>query len=374
MKLKFLILIFLLLVPQVASAKIIGDFSGGIKKTLSLDEAKANTNKVENQPIDGTILNNTNGSESVNVTTPVSTETPQDPLGVMLLGQQMISGGIKMFISSIADSFLTSGYGIQTQNLTQANLTGSQTLVFDVAGYKLNPYDAPPVQNIIKKTYGLFCVVALIILLGAYCWVIVQHHYPGFASELIESVTGSEKYFDFSSFLHVWIILVGWASFAIFAVEFILTINDVIVAGQMSDIIGQVSLNSQNLPLYFVMTIGYFIMSIWVFMRIVFVYLIAAYVLILGLMFAWPLTRPLAKVVMVFFIGIVAMQPIMIAVISFCVAIVNGVSWLAPLASGIYAGGILILTVVCFLIMFWPVIYISFRLGVAQKAITLIGV
>ena len=50
-----------------------------------------------------------------------------------------------------------------------------------------------------------------------------------------------------------------------------LVLNDVIVAGQMSDIIGQVSLNSQNLPLYFVMTIGYFIMSIWVFMRIVFV-------------------------------------------------------------------------------------------------------
>jgi hypothetical protein len=371
MKLKILFFMLLLISPCIASAKIIGNFSDLPTKTVSLAEAKAATLTNTSTLQTNTPVTNVSESNDLSIDSP-STESTSV---AMSDGQQMISGGITEFITSMADSFLYSGYGIQTQNETTGNLSSSQALVFSVAGYQLDPYAAPPVQKILKQTYGLFYTVALIIILAAYSWFLVQRYFPGFASDIVESVTGSEKYFDFNSFLHVWIILIGWSVVSISAVKFVLSINDVIVSGMLTDIIGQIGLSSQNLPLYLVMTIGYFILSLWVFMRIVFVYIIAAYVLVLGLLFAWPFTRPLAKVIMLFFVGIVAMQPIMIATISFCVEIVNYAgSWLQPLSIGVYAGGILILEGVCFVIIFWPIIYVLFKMGVAQKAIGYIGV
>lgn len=371
MKLKILFFILLLISPSIASAKIIGNFSYLPTKTVSLAEAKAAT--LTNPNILQANTSGINVSEAGAL--PVETPSFESASVAMSDGQQMVSGGITEFITSMADNFLYSGYGIQTQNATTGNLSSSQALVFSVAGYQIDPYSAPPVQKILKQTYGLFYAVAIIIILAAYSWFLIQRHFPGFASDIVESLTGSERYFDFSSFLHVWIILIGWSVVSISAVKFVLLVNDVIVSGILTDVISQIGLSSQNLPLYLVMTIGYFILSLWVFMRIVFIYLIAAYVLVLGLLFAWPFTRPLAKVVMLFFVGIVAMQPIMLATISFCVKIVNYAgSWLQPLSSGVYAGGILILEGVCFVIMFWPIIYVLFKMGVVQKAVSYIGV
>ena len=157
MKPLVILLIVLLLFPTVASAKIIGNFSTFTTpvKTVSLAEAK---------------VNETNTSETNNISVVTPTPVIHDNNAAMSAGAKMVSMGIQAFFGSIADGIFNIGGSANESTSVKNDYGYAVGSVFKIATYSNDPYQSKTVQAMRTQTaiIGVFIFV-LYVFYGAAC-------------------------------------------------------------------------------------------------------------------------------------------------------------------------------------------------------------
>lgn len=161
----------------------------------------------------------------------------------------------KAFINTaftFADFFLEDGLSLQSVNIEDKQVTGSKSISYSVNQEELNPFKHKFVRDTFYKTGGLYYISALVLIGLAYCVFAWQRTRPVQFSNMRESLTGKEAYFDFNKMLGSWSIAAGWPVGSLAYIAGVIKLRNIIVSGMAVSIVTVMGSNSTSLPTYFI--------------------------------------------------------------------------------------------------------------------------
>jgi hypothetical protein len=272
------------------------------------------------------------------------------------VGQKMISGGLSQWALDIANNML-SGSGFQTGQLNHSeNYTASQVLVFGIAAYQIDVFQNPVVQEAIGTTIPFFKYMAVLLLIVITLFILLQIYAPETAGQITKSINGRPTYYEPRDILEYVAYIGFWFLGGPFLLWAELEINNYIVKSMMLDVLNQVSLSSDNLPLYFIMCFCYLLLLYFVAVRMIIIYYGASVWYLLGLVLAVKRTRWLGILIFLYVSVQIFMQAIIVSVTTFIVKLVisGSLGWISSLL--VYGGLTLFLLGLCIVIELWPLI------------------
>lgn len=271
MKLLYIAFVFILFLVPVTDAKIVGNFSNPIPlKTVSLAEAKVNET-----------------SENNNSTVQPASQTADK---AMLLGEEMISNGIKAFFTSIADSVFNIGGSTNETESVKNKYGYAVGSIFKIATYKNDPYTSDTVKAMREKTavIGVFIFI-LYVFYGAAC---VNLSCGGLG--LFERAQYTVSKAPIDEYKNTLIIAFGAIFFVYYIFRFITLFNQSITTEAMYSVLDAIPLSVDNWVMYLSMSICYGLESVFFMIRIIMMNLIPGSDILLGALFAFSFTRGLA--------------------------------------------------------------------------------
>jgi len=153
---------------------------------------------------------------------------------------------------TFADYFLEDGLSFQSVSIEDQQVTGSKTITYSVNTKELNPFQYEFVRETFYQSGGFYYISALALIGIAYCAFVWQRTKPVQFSNMRESLTGKEAFFDFNKMLGSWSIVVGWPPVAILAGAGIIQLRNIIVFGMSVSIVTVMGASSVSLPTYFI--------------------------------------------------------------------------------------------------------------------------
>ena len=273
------------------------------------------------------------------------------------VGQKMISGGLSQWALDIANNMLFAGSGIHTGQLNNSeNYSGDKALVFGIAAYQIDVFNNPVVQKAIGATIPIFKYLAVLLLILSTLFILLQIYAPETAGKITGTINGRETYYEPRDIIEYIAYISFWFLGGPFLLWAELEINNYIVNSMMLDVLNQVGLSSDNLPLYFVMCFCYMILLYFVAVRIIIIFYGASVWYLLGLVLAVKRTRWLGILVFLYISVQIFMQAIIVSITTFVVKLVisGSLGWIT--ATLIYGGLTLFLLGLCLIIEFWPIL------------------
>jgi hypothetical protein len=273
------------------------------------------------------------------------------------VGEKMISGGLTQWALDIANNMLFAGSGIHTGQLNNSeNYSGDKALVFGIAAYQIDVFNNPVVQEAIGATIPFFKYMAELLLIVITLFILLQIYAPETAGQITKSINGRPTYYEPRDILEYVAYIGFWFLGGPFLLWAELEINNYIVSSMMLDVLNQVGLSSDNLPLYFVMCFCYMILLYFVAVRIIIIFYGASVWYLLGLVLAVKRTRWLGVLIFLYVSVQIFMQAIIVSVTTFIVKLVvsGSLGWIT--ATLIYGGLTLFLLGICIIIEFWPIL------------------
>jgi hypothetical protein len=274
----------------------------------------------------------------------------------MEAGQKMISGGLTQWVLDIANDMLA-GSGFQTGELNNSeNYSGEQVLVFGIAAYQIDVFQNPVVQEAIGETIPIFKYLAVLLLISITLFILLQIYAPETAGKITGIINGRETYYEPRDIIEYIAYISFWFLGGTFLLWAELEINNFIVKSMMIDVLNQVSLSSDNIPLYFIMCFCYMILLYFVAVRIIIIYYGASVWYLLGLVLAVKRTRWLGVLIFLYVSIQIFMQMIIVSVTTFIVKLVisGSLGWIT--STLVYGGLTLFLLGLCLIIEFWPIL------------------
>ena len=274
----------------------------------------------------------------------------------METGQKMISGGLTQWVLDIANDMLA-GSGFQTGELNNSeNYSGEQVLVFGIAAYQIDVFQNPVVQEAIGETIPIFKYLAVLLLISITLFILLQIYAPETAGKITGIINGRETYYEPRDIIEYIAYISFWFLGGPFLLWAELEINNFIVKSMMLDVLNQVSLSSDNIPLYFIMCFCYMILLYFVAVRIIIIYYGASVWYLLGLVLAVKRTRWLGVLIFLYVSVQIFMQMIIVSVTTFIVKLVisGSLGWIT--STLVYGGLTLFLLGLCLIIEFWPIL------------------
>jgi hypothetical protein len=330
MKLLCILCLVLLLFPAVASARIIGNFSGVITpiKTVPLADAKVN----ETNPT----VNEMNKSFSVS-------DTPKQdaPLGSSTLNilRNMVNLGIQDFCTSIADSIFNIGGSTNESTSVKNNYGYAVGSVFKIATYSEDPYQSKTVQAMRTQTaiIGVFLFV-LYVFYGAAC---VNLSCGG--GGIFERAQYMLTQTPFNEYKNTLIRTFGAIFLTHYLFKFIILFNQAVTTQAMYSVLDSIPFQLDNWVMYLAMSVCYGFESVFFTMRIILMDLIAGSDILIGALFAFSFTREMSLETIKYFGKITLLQFIVVLLTAFGISIIESLPAGKPLG---YLCLILILVVV----------------------------
>jgi hypothetical protein len=274
----------------------------------------------------------------------------------MEAGQKMISGGLTQWVLDIANDMLA-GSGFQTGELNNSeNYSGEQVLVFGIAAYQIDVFQNPVVQEAIGETIPIFKYLAVLLLISITLFILLQIYAPETAGKITGIINGRETYYEPRDIIEYIAYISFWFLGGPFLLWAELEINNFIVKSMMLDVLNQVSLSSDNIPLYFIMCFCYMILLYFVAVRIIIIYYGASVWYLLGLVLAVKRTRWVGVLIFLYVSVQIFMQTIIVSVTTFIVKLVisGSLGWIT--STLVYGGLTLFLLGLCLIIEFWPIL------------------
>jgi len=198
---------------------------------------------------------------------PAAADSPLDA------GQKMISGGLSQWALDIANNMLFAGTGIHTGQLNNSeNYTGEANLVFGIAAYRLDVFENPVVQEAIGETIPVFKFLAEFLLILITLFILLQIYAPETAGNITKTINGRPTYYEPRDIIEYVLFISFWFLGGPFLLWVELEINNFIVQSMMLDVLNQISISSENLPLYFIMCFCYMVLLYFVAVRVVIIF------------------------------------------------------------------------------------------------------
>jgi hypothetical protein len=289
---------------------------------------------------------------------PAAADSPLDA------GQKMISGGLSQWALDIANNMLFAGTGIHTGQLNNSeNYTGEANLVFGIAAYRLDVFENPVVQEAIGETIPVFKFLAEFLLILITLFILLQIYAPETAGNVTAAINGRPTYYEPRDIIEYVLCISFWFLGGPFLLWAELEINNFIVQSMMLDVLNQISLSSENLPLYFIMCLCYMFLLYFVAVRVVIIFYGASVWYLLGLVLAFKKTRWMGILVFLYISVQIFMQAIIVSITTFVVklAVSGSMGWLE--STLLYGGLTLFLLVICIILETWPLLIAILKPG-----------
>lgn len=184
----------------------------------------------------------TNSSESSKTSTSSSMDA----------ASEAVETGLVNTAFTFADYFLEEGFKFNSVSIDENKVTGSKAITYSVNNEELNPFKYKFVRDTFFKTGGFYFICSLLLICLAYCVFVWQRTRPVQFSNVRESLTGREAFFDFNKMLRSWSIAAGWPVGSIIYIIGMFKLRNIIVAGLAVSIVTVMSSNSSSLPTYFI--------------------------------------------------------------------------------------------------------------------------
>lgn len=331
----------------------------------SIEKINPQKNNKDNQP--------TANHTKVDTTTtqPVTqNETAQKEQAKDLLTSS-VTGGIIGAASILCDNVLNSGFDMSGVTAQQKIVNNSKTLTYSLYSEEINPFKAPFVQSMLLITGALYYIcwiIAVFLSLGIFG---LQQMSPRFFSDIRESITGEEGYYDVFRMFETFGMWGGYPIGSFIVISMLIFLRNLIVASMTTQIIDSIGASSQSLPTYFILTIGYYFNIIQKVIAEYGAYLIVCMVFVIGLILGFATLFYSFKLAVrtAFFIALLFGLLLMVDIVTiFCIWF--AVSMIAYTGNqGFAIAGVLSAFVVDALILLSPIIFLYFKLSSGKKLI-----
>jgi hypothetical protein len=330
MKLLCILCLALLLFPAVASAKIIGNFSGIITpiKTVSFADAKVNETNLS-------VITPTPKIEELNHSSWIDDKVKETTTVL----EKSVTDGIKGFFIGAADSVFNIGGSSNESTNVKNNYGYAVGSVFKIATYSNDPYESPTVQAMRARTavIGVFLFV-LYVFYGAAC---VNLSCGG--GGVFERAQYILTQTPFSEYKNTLIRTFGAIFLTHYLFKFIILFNQAVTTQAMYSVLDAIPFQLDNWVMYLAMSVCYGLESVFFTMRIILMDLIAGSDILIGALFAFSFTREMSMETIKYFGKITLLQFVIVLLTAFGITIIESLPTGKPLG---YLCLILILVVV----------------------------
>lgn len=282
------------------------------------------------------------------------------------LGENMIEGGIKQTIISLAN---------EIYSLSVTDSADSSTMIM-MAAYTMDPYQIPAVNDTNFIITDLFYCAFIIIILGHAAVIILAQYRPE-KLEGLDFITVDFNGYHYSEYVTKMIKGIMILALAHFGIQLILEIEQWITIEMLQNIPGSIEPSPENTVLYAMMSLIWLSLLVFFIIRGYVILLFAAFALAVGAMYLWGPTEEIAVMLLKYFLGLTFMQPIIVGVSCVVVRAIKEstgfndsgqFSWLLDNSAEIvyYLGLMVILFIISFIIVFGPVLQVLFKIVVRK--------
>jgi len=282
------------------------------------------------------------------------------------LGENMIEGGIKQTIISLAN---------EIYSLSITDSADSSTMIM-MAAYTMDPYKIPAVNDTNSIITDLFYCAFIIMIFGHAAIIVITQHRPE-KLEGLDFVTIDFNGYHYSEYVTKMIKGICILALAHFGIQMVLEIEQWITIEMLQNIPGSIEPSPENTVLYAIMSLIWLSLLVFFIIRGYVILLFAAFALAVGAMYIWGTTEATAVMLWKYFLGLTFMQPIIVGVS--CV-VVRAVKESTGFSDGgqfnclldnsaeivYYLGLMVILFIISFIIVFGPVLQVLLRIVVRK--------
>jgi len=323
------IIFCLLMLCTIASAKIIGDFSQPITKTVTLDEAKVKEN-----------ASNVNTSSS---TVEPATKKESIPESDMVSG--WVTAGLNNWLKGLIGGMYTSFENNSEVNNKFGTPRGA---LYTAITYVPNPYDDPAIKSLFHSYNNLAIFFVVIFIFGTWANRNLSR------SKVTFSVFGEKDLSTSALFSGIAMCIV--ALFGNFIYMFALQIIQALSQYAMLNVLDSIAPAPDNLILYAMMAVCDLTVFVFFLIRYFIIYAVAVLCTVIAVLLVPEFSRDFAKKSIDHILRILLLQPV--TIFFTCLGIVALKN--LPANSGIQALGYVGLTILVFLVC-WYMLWGNFE-------------
>jgi len=283
-----------------------------------------------------------------------------DPVDALAEGVQR---GLDSFAIGLGDDMLNMSSSMSTANASQ-----SGQLLLDISTFTYNPLKDPSVINALQNSALLYVVFLLAFIFVGGAWVQFSRLRP--TRELLGMKLNAGS--SLSDFMKTVFILIVVAPIIPFFMWLILLFNYIICNMIMAGMLPSIMLTPENVTLYVAMCFVYALMAMSFVWRSLIIGLCMGYCLIIIIMIAVPPTRRLGKGILSYYVLMIFMQPVILAITCVGVGIIQFIETSDPMSilfAYLVLGLLLLVVSLVFILGPWTIMKL---LGSAKNKIKLV--
>ena len=225
-----------------------------------------------------------------------------------------VQKGLDSFAIGLGDDMLN-----MSSSMSTVNASKSGQLLLDVSTFTYNPLRDPTVLNALQNSALLYVLFLLAFIFVGGAWVQISRLKPTREFLGMKLNTGS----SLAGFMKTVFILIVVAPVIPFLMWLVLMFNYIICNMIMTGMLPSIMLTPENVTLYVAMCFVYALMATSFVWRSLIIGLCMGYCLIIIIMIAVPSTRRLGKGLLSYYILMVFMQPVILAITCVGVGIIQ---------------------------------------------------
>ena len=237
-----------------------------------------------------------------------------DPIDALAEGVQR---GLDSFAIGLGDDMLNMSSSMSTVNASQ-----SGQLLLDVSTFTYNPFKDPTVITGLQNSALLYVLFLLAFIFVGGAWVQISRLRPTRELLGMKLNTGT----SLAGFMKTVFILIVVAPVIPFMMWLVLMFNYIICNMIMTEMLPSIMLTPDNVTLYVAMCFDYALMFMSFVWRSLIIGLNVRYCLIILILIALPPTRRLGTGILLYYILMVFMQPVILAITCGGVGIVQTIA------------------------------------------------
>ena len=243
-----------------------------------------------------------------------------DPVDALAEGVQK---GLDSFAIGLGDDMLN-----MSSSMSTANASKSGQLLLDVSTFTYNPLRDPTVLNALHNSALLYVLFLLAFIFVGGAWVQFSRLRPTRELLGMKLNTGT----SLAGFMKTVFILIVVAPVIPFLMWLVLMFNYIICNMIMTGMLPSIMLTPENVTLYVAMCFIYMLMAASFVWRSLIIGLCMGYCLIIIIMIAVPATHRLGKGILSYYVMMVFMQPVILAITCVGVGIIKFIAPSEPLS------------------------------------------